>query len=330
MRLRRLFVYGFFMMLVLAVSNLVPAPAGADEGKDAKKVVAIVNDAPIYEETLVAHLAALTNKGKATGFAQNPKKIGERQRRKALDALIDAELLRQVSGRFPVADLDAKADRKLQELKGKFPSEEAFLKGPQMRGKTLDVYMAELRDGVRYDEYLASSKIIGIPVSDKEVEKFFRENQKSFFVPEQIKVRHILITLDGSTSDAVERAAEKAREIRNRLVREKDFAAVAKEASACASASAGGELGYVARGYMPPEFDNAAFSLKIGAVSEPVRTKYGFHLIEVLERKPGAVRPLPEVREFIARYLQRFDDERRLNVHTMELRKKATIKILLD
>lgn len=330
MRLGRLFVYGFFTTGVLAMFHLVSAFAGADEMNETKKTVATVNGVPIYLEALDAHLVALANKGKATGFARDPKKMDAHQRRKALDALIDAELLRQASSRYTVVDLEAKVNRRLQEIRGKFPSEEAFLRSPTMRGKTLDSFTAEVREGVRCDGYLAGSKITGISVPDEEVEKFYRENQKSFFIPDQVKVRHILIESDSRAADAAAKAEKKAHEIRDRVVTGKDFAAVAKELSACSSASAGGDLGYIARGYMPPEFDNIAFSLKAGEVSEPVRTKYGFHIIEVLDRKQGAVRPLSEVREFISRYLQRFDDERRLTVHTMELRKNATIKILLD
>ncbi|WP_298272834.1 peptidylprolyl isomerase [Geobacter sp.] len=330
MHTARTIVLGFLMVWLALFSHLSPSTARAGEVKETKKVVAIVNGTPIYQEALDAHLIALANKGKATGMGRDPGKFDDYQRRKALDALIDAELLRQASSRYPVADLEAKVDKRLQEIKGRFPNEEAFLKSLQMRGKSLDAFMAELREGVRYEEYLRGNKVTGIAVPAEEVERFYRDNPKSFYVPEQIKVRHILIEPAGSGADAVAKAEKKAREIRSRLVAGEDFAAVAKEASACASASAGGELGYIARGYMPPEFDSVAFSLKIGEVSEPVRSNYGFHIIEVLDRKPGAPRPLTEVREFIARYLQRFADERRLDAHTMELRKKASIQILLD
>lgn len=330
MRFNRSIAYGLFLLGVMFTLHLLQTPVSADEVNKTGKVVARVNGVPIYEDALQSHLAALANKGRASGFARDPAKMNDYQKRKALYSLIDAELLRQASNQQQVTDLDAKVSKRLQEVKGKFPDEEAFLRNLQARGKTLDIFVAELRDGIRYDEYLTSKKVIGVPVPDEEIQKFYRDNPKSFSVPEQIKVRHILIEPDGSTADAVAKAEKKAGEIRSRVVRDKDFAAVAKEVSACSTASSGGDLGYVSRGTMPAEFDKVAFSLKLNEVSEPVRTKFGFHIMEVLDKKPVTVRPYSEVREFISRYLQRFDDEKRLNAHTLELRKKATIEVLLD
>ncbi|MBT0895733.1 peptidylprolyl isomerase [Geobacter hydrogenophilus] len=330
MRFKSSIAYGLFLLGLMLAFQLLQTSVSADEVKEPRKVVARVNGVPIYEDALESHLAALANKGRASGFVRNPAKMDDYQKKKALYSLIDAELLRQASSTQHVSDLDAKVSKRLQEVKGKFPNEEAFLNNLRARGKTLDIFMAELRDGVRYDEYLTSQKIIGVPVPDDEIQGFYRNNPKSFSIPEQIKVRHILIEPDGSTADAVAKAEKKAGEIRSRVIKDKDFAGVAKEVSACATSSSGGDLGYISRGSMPPEFDKVAFSLKINDVSEPVRTKFGFHIIEVLDKKPMTVRPLAEVREFISRYLQRFDDEKRLNAHTLELRKKATIEVLLE
>jgi peptidyl-prolyl cis-trans isomerase C len=134
----------------------------------------------------------------------------------------------------------------------------------------------------------------------------------------------------GNSQDAVESAMKKARDIRERVIREKDFATLAKETSSCSTASNGGDLGFLQKGFMPAEFDKVAFSLKVEDVSEPVRTRHGLHIIQVLEKREQSQRPLSEVKEFIAKYLQRFAEKERLRTHMAELRKKAVIQIIND
>jgi len=327
MQIRRLIGYGFIMTGLALVGYLFPSLVCADDVKETKKAVATVNGVPIFEEALDAHLAAVVKKGKASGMARDPRKLDDRQKRKGLESLIDAELLRQASQQHPVGDYEAKVSKKLQEIKDKFPDEEAFLKSLQVRGKTLDAFMAELRAGVRYDEYLANSKITGIAMPDQELEKFYRDNQKSFLIPEQIKVRHILVTFDNKSGEQIENAYKQSCAVREQLVSKKDFDAVAREVASCSSEGNCGVVDYFTRGKMPAEFEAAAFSLKPGEVSSPVKTPYGYHVIEILDRKPEAVRQFSEVRDFIERYLRRFLETEKLTAHVVDLKKKADIKV---
>lgn len=90
----------------------------------------------------------------------------------------------------------------------------------------------------------------------------------------EVRASHILVD-----------TKEEAETLRQEILAGKDFAAVAKESSKCPSGSNGGDLGYFGRGMMVPEFEQAAFSLPAGEVSEPVKTQFGWHLIKVTAQR---------------------------------------------
>ncbi len=142
-----------------------------------------------------------------------------------------------------------------------------------------------------------------VEVSEEEIESYYRDHQDLYGVPEQRRVAHILIAVsEGGDEEA---ARKKAEEVYAKLRAGGDFATLAKEYSDDpGSASQGGDLGYIEKGVLDPEFDDVAFSLAQGEVSEPVRTAFGYHIIRVEEIKPGHVKPLEEVRKEVERELR--------------------------
>jgi len=134
-----------------------------------------------------------------------------------------------------------------------------------------------------------------------------------FRTPEQRRARHILVTVDVD-GDEAQASGAKARidAIRDRISAGEEFAAVAKEVSEDpGSAGQGGDLGLFGRGVMDPAFENAAFSLVEGELSEPIRSAFGYHLIEVTEIQAETVKPLEEVREQLLAGLQADEAEHR-------------------
>jgi peptidyl-prolyl cis-trans isomerase D len=131
----------------------------------------------------------------------------------------------------------------------------------------------------------------------------YEERIDEFMEPAQRRIRHILLAVP---ADADESAAgevrEKALALRERILAGEPFAAVAEEASEDpGSAAAGGDLGLVGRNVMDPAFEQAAFGLELNTVSEPVRSRFGYHLIEVTEVQGGEVKPFEAVRDELAR-----------------------------
>src|SRR3990172_6314695 len=150
----------------------------------------------------------------------------------------------------------------------------------------------------RLQYVLLSPKTFIKPATDAEVERYYKEHVAEFEKPRRVKVAHILVRVPPvGGSEAEEKAKAKVLEVLKRVRAGEDFAKLAKDVSEDpASAGSGGDLGYVARGELVPAFEQAAFALKRGEVSqEPVRTPFGYHAIKVTDIQEGGRRPLKEV-----------------------------------
>jgi len=125
-------------------------------------------------------------------------------------------------------------------------------------------------------------------VSDEEVKKYYDDNKEEFRT-DLVRASHILVDTE-----------EDAREILKRINNGEDFADLARSFSKdSGSASKGGDLGFFGRGKMIPEFEEVAFSLKPGEVSKPLKSRFGYHIIKVTERKKGVQLAFDEVRDKI-------------------------------
>lgn len=141
-----------------------------------------------------------------------------------------------------------------------------------------------------------------VAVAPQDVERFYNINIDQYSSPEEVRASHILFTLEGKNEDEVRAKAEAVlAEARGGA----DFAALARTHSEdSASQERGGDLDSFGRGRMVPEFEEVAFSLEPGAVSDLVRSPFGFHIIKVFDKKEAVLRPLDEVRDQIAEQLK--------------------------
>ncbi|WP_028575688.1 SurA N-terminal domain-containing protein [Desulfonatronovibrio hydrogenovorans] len=134
-------------------------------------------------------------------------------------------------------------------------------------------------------------------VTMEEIERYYQTHLSEFTREERVSARHILIMVDEDAAQEDQtQALEKINRIRAELDQGTGFADLAEKYSDCPSAAQGGDLGSFRRGQMVPEFEQAAFALEPGQISEPVRTMFGWHLIMVEEHIPAGTRDLDEVR----------------------------------
>lgn len=125
-----------------------------------------------------------------------------------------------------------------------------------------------------------------VTISDEEVKKYFDDNKEMFKGEASVRAKHILVDSE-----------EKANEIKEKINNGLCFEDAAREFSTCPSSSQGGDLGVFTRGKMVPEFENAAFELEVGEISNPVETQFGYHLIKVDEKLPEVMKPFDEVKD---------------------------------
>ena len=171
-----------------------------------------------------------------------------------------------------------------------------------------DAYMAPERLRLRYLEISMDEIAAGIKVDDDELRALFEAERESFVTPEKREVSHILISVPADAdSTAEEEARARLAALRNRIEVGESFEDLARDNSDDpGSATAGGSLGFIERGVMVPPFEEAAFALAPGELSEPVRSSYGWHLIRVTSVQGSRNATFEEVRDqVLAQYRAR-------------------------
>lgn len=156
-----------------------------------------------------------------------------------------------------------------------------------------------------------------VKVTDQDIKDYFEKNKDKFAPVTQIKASHILVKTE-----------EEAKKIEERLKKGEDFAQIAKKSSIDpASAKNGGDLGYFSKGQMVPEFESAAMRLKKGEISEPVKTKYGYHIIKVTDKKIGQVVEFEKVKNLISQNLMAEKQKEVFDSYIEELKKSYKVEI---
>ena len=171
-----------------------------------------------------------------------------------------------------------------------------------------DAYMAPERLRLRYLEISMDEIAAGIKVDDDELRALFEAERESFVTPEKREVSHILISVPADAdSTAEEEARARLAALGSRIEVGESFEDLARDNSDDpGSATAGGSLGFIERGVMVPPFEEAAFALAPGELSEPVRSSYGWHLIRVTSVQESRNATFEEVREqVLAQYRAR-------------------------
>ncbi|MGC9324399.1 MAG: peptidylprolyl isomerase [Desulfomonilia bacterium] len=132
-----------------------------------------------------------------------------------------------------------------------------------------------------------------IQVEESDIESYYTRHQEKYITPERIRARHILVDSEAKAQDLLEKIRSGA-----------DFAELAKKESTCPSSSKGGDLGWFSMGKMDPSFEQAAFALKKGEVSDVVKSSFGYHIIKLEDRRPSKTRTLDQARHSIQRTLE--------------------------
>lgn len=151
---------------------------------------------------------------------------------------------------------------------------------------------------LEYLELSSGSLAAEVKVTDEALRAYYDANHPAYTLTEERNVNHILIQVSQGAPDAdVASARTRAEDLLKRARGGEDFETLAREFSDdTGSKTEGGETGLFPRGAMAPEFEESAFKLAVGEISEPVRTQFGFHLIKVKEIKAGGLRTFDEAR----------------------------------
>lgn len=207
----------------------------------------------------------------------------------ALDLMIEDKVIAMELKKEKVTVSDEEVEAELATQVESIGGEEAFTAALEQGGIT----EKEFKDSIT--EYLSIRKIVEprIKITDEDIKAYYDENKETLDTVEQVEASHILVE-DEAT----------AKEVAKKLAEGGDFVALAKEYSKdTANASKGGELGFFGRGEMAAEFEEVAFSTKIDAISEPVKTEHGYHIIHVTDKKAAKEAVYEDSKEDIKKLL---------------------------
>jgi len=173
------------------------------------------------------------------------------------------------------------------DIKGHYDqNKESYRVPEQRRAKYLFADTAALRTGIQ--------------IPDAELRSYYQQNLATYQLPEKVRATHILLKTEGKSPEESEKIKARATDLLLQARKGADFADLAKKNSEdTVSAANGGDLGSFARGAMVPEFDQAAFTLGVGAISDLVKTQFGYHIIKVLEKQPAHTQTFEEVENLI-------------------------------
>lgn len=202
----------------------------------------------------------------------------------------------------------------------------------QREGRSLEQYKEQIRNQIlvsRVARFQFGNRII---VTDQLAKQYYEKMKQDFMNPERIKVRHILFILDAGITDAEREVKRKRAEMTLQEIRSgKSFEEMARRYSEDVSASSGGEIGLLAKGKLVPEFEEVAFSLRDGEVSDVVKTRFGYHIIKVDQYLASQPKPYDDdLKEKIKDIIFRKASEKKYKDWVQTLKSESFIEVKLD
>ena len=323
-RQRDLMILLMLALLMLMAWAVQSQPAG-DSGTD---VAAKVNGVPITAQELNRSFQAQVQVPYAT-VQEDPR--AKEVLRLILDNLIDRELLLQQAKSLKMAVSAQQVDTQLQQIVKRFPSPEAFEQALTAQNLSLDAVKKDVESQMLRQQLVKKEILDKVNVGAGDIRTFYDKNKDKYVEEEQVRARHILIRVPPEVNPADDTKLKgKADEALSRAKQGEDFAALATELSDDGSKANGGDLGFFPRGRMVAPFEEVAFALQPGQMSEIVRTQFGYHIIKVEEHKSGRALPFDEAKSQVKEDLTQQQTYERYQQYMAGLRGKAKVEVLLQ
>jgi peptidyl-prolyl cis-trans isomerase C len=255
----------------------------------------------------------------------------DRVYRGVLDQLIGFRLLIQESKTRKTVVPDGELDKRVAQIRSRFPSEEAFKKALDEQKVTVEELRSDALNDMLVGTMLQAEVAPKVSVTPDQVNDFYQKNPSQFQQPERVRASHILISFPQNADEAAKKDVRtKAAEVLKEVKAGKDFAALAKQHSTDpGSGPNGGDLGFFQKGQMVPPFEQAAFALKPGETSDLVESQFGVHIIRMVDRQPGRTVPIDEVRPKIQQYLEGQGRQQQTQAFVETLKAKGKIEIFI-
>jgi peptidyl-prolyl cis-trans isomerase C len=312
------------ILLIFLTSSL---PALAIEAKSLSEKAAVVNGVVITQKDLVKLLDLNLQR-----FSQQGLNLSKSQmvklKNKILESLIDREILYQESQKSGIKVNKNTIDKEFSAFKKRFPSKDEYNKTLSSNQISEKDIKKQIKEKLAIDKLIDAKIAKKIVVSDKESKAFYDRHPDMFKQPEGVRSGHILIKVEpGADAQKRAEALNKIKDIQKKLKHGQDFAVLAREYSEDGASSAnGGDLGYITRGETVKPFEDAVFGMKPNEVSGIVKTRFGYHLIKVYDKKPEKILAYGEIKDMLSESIKQEKTEEETIKYVADLKKHAKIE----
>mgnify|MGYP001438227415 CR=1 FL=1 len=300
------------------------------------KVLAVVNGVEIKESQVRQQMMDEYGVQLQKMAAQAPELAAQQEKRimqnmmnqMVMMHLLDAEVAK---AGIQVTEEELTAEMTKQLAVAESPQTiDQFKQMIEAQGGNFEAMKARMGKQMGYLKLLKAKDPNGLTVTEAEAQKYYDENPDEFKIPERVRASHILVATEPTDPNAdpnqvKAQARAKAEGLLKQVKDGADFATVAKENSACPSAAQGGDLGTFGRGNMVPPFEEAAFGLKVGEISDLVETQFGFHIIKVTEHQDPNTVTFAAAKDKLMNHLETGKTQAVFGKYIASLQEKATI-----
>ena len=239
---------------------------------------------------------------------------------------VDSALMNATQGRFNQVPPEKQAEFRRQVLEQLVAKELIYSDAKKtgvLKSKEFSTEYKKVQTKVKKEiavQIWQKKQLDKVKVSEKESKKYYNENKGEFKEQDSVHARHILVKTQEEADALLKDLKLKGKALKSKFIE------LAKEKSVGPSGPKGGDLGYFAKGQMVPAFNDKVFSMKVGTISKPVKTQFGYHVIYLEDKKSAKKLSFKEVKSFIEQRLKLEKFKSSIAETMKKLQAKATIK----
>lgn len=261
---------------------------------------------------------------------QLPDALNKRLKEQVIQKMVTDELLFQEATKQGVKADSNEIENRMTSIKNRFQDEKQFQEKLNEAGLTEKKLRNQIRRQALIGELIKKEIAPQVNVTPQDAKKYYDENPEKFRQPERVRAQHILMKVEkGDSENKKAEARDKLKKLQKRILAGEDFSNLAREHSQGPSNVRGGDLGYFKKGQMVKPFEEVAFKLAPNEVSDIVETRFGYHLIKVLDHQPESSSPYEVIEKKLMSFLFNEQLQEKLKPYVLTLREKAKIQVYI-
>jgi peptidyl-prolyl cis-trans isomerase SurA len=240
-----------------------------------------------------------------------------------MEELVNESLLEDRARELDLATTDVEVEDYIKKLKeqNQVTTDEDFAKALATSGLTVEKLREQLRHSLAVQRVVGREVHSKIDLGEDALRLAYEREKETWRIPEQVRISEILIPRGDASGEA------KALEVTQKLKAGTKFEDLVPRYSSGGTRDRAGDLGFVSKGELNPEIDKVVFSLPVGAISDPIATKFGWHIVKVIDKRAVSYKPFADVKAEILKKEQDTQFPKKLAEYLDKLKREAVIKV---